>query len=426
MILSDLMWILQHKHLPGKHNQKLHGRAGGGIGTSSPENDLEALKASRTELRNQIRALENSLRNSYDMSDIEKADYQRWAAYSDNNTDMSLRQIKLRDVSRVILPLLSKAEALDADIDVVAQQQALNQVRSGTAPVHNVAELHKLRNAALEAGDITTVDAIADKLQEARLVAWATQKLDGVDHTVITRNPPPPAINADNFPAVAAAIQPASALAQTLREHERWGINGKGEFHADLVLDQHNKMLGLGGMPQLATKAEMDAAVNAGMVEMYRGVKGKPASAFYGTQSTSAMQLHDQFMQGAFYAGTGIYGNGTYAGYGASRDVADHYASKGEGSGVIRLALKTEARIGMVDDVVDHMNKVKNDLYDDKSLSDDTKMAIKSGILTDLGHFAAYAGYDAMDNGTGYMVILNRSAVMAEINLYDEVPEASR
>ena len=139
----------------------------------------------------------------------------------------------------------------------------------------------------------------------------------------------------------------------------------------------------------------IDTAVQAGEMELFRGLLDDE----HGTAEQHAEQLRS----GDFFAGRGLFGNGTYVAtsYG---DAADFSAGQGV---VVRMALKKRARIA-----------------DSQTLSAEharDQATLPPALASDLGRYAVARGYDAMQvTGTGDYVIFNRGALrIQDRNLTD-------
>lgn len=210
---------------------------------------------------------------------------------------------------------------------------------------------------------------------------------------------------------------------------------------------------GFDGPPTVATADELDQAIRRrGAVELFRGIKpsGQGAWAAPTSSPKSAEEIAEQFRSGSVhYGATGgaVYGRGTYAA--PDRKFADQYAAS-DGSLVLRMALRRDARVIHYDDVrklhlkampramreLDEKQKLELDAVDrsnpaavqailDKYAKLRASSSIRSQAISDLGNFAAMLGYDAIVVPVQYRglkgkgspteyVILNRTALLVQ------------
>ena len=217
--------------------------------------------------------------------------------------------------------------------------------------------------------------------------------------------------------------------------------SGPDRALAEIVAQQ-----GFDGPPEVLTKSEMDERIAASWPEMWRGVRSysiedpDPDKASMGEATNySSRQVAEQFRTGPYFAGQGVFGNGTYA----SREMeealgyADMY-----GGGLLRIALNPSARVVDFDELLKLGEKHKGAHWatglmirgfkttgvgsPERAAYDQTKtrLANKSKVLADLGRLATAMGYDAIavqprnaslrDGRVMYYVILNRTAVAVQ------------
>lgn len=162
---------------------------------------------------------------------------------------------------------------------------------------------------------------------------------------------------------------------------------------------------GFHGKPQLVSKQEIDQLVQDGHIPIARGV-------------SSPRHADDMLTSDRHFAGFGTYGNGSYVGYGADAfKVAKQYTQAGGATyyGVLRK----DAKIGEYSALKKEMER------EAQTIKDST---LKDFIYNDVGRYAVYKGYDAIDVRAGatargslsspdhytryYMTILNRSKVI--------------
>jgi hypothetical protein len=208
--------------------------------------------------------------------------------------------------------------------------------------------------------------------------------------------------------------------------------------------------------PDVLTKEQIDGYVKAGERELFRGTYGS---------DTNPDAHNELFRSGAVhYAGTGMYGHGTYTG---DFNTSQAYAGGRQFGTIIRMTLKADAKVGVYG-ALDAQRQQEYDLatnspryarYDAAELdlrrqrskvallpktrsanvqaARDAQIAdfdrriervlarrdreIPTRIYDDVGAYAAAKGYDAYTvqgtgqiGGTNYHVILNRGAVRVQ------------
>ena len=205
------------------------------------------------------------------------------------------------------------------------------------------------------------------------------------------------------------------------------GIAAGNATPDDWIHKQINQQLGYDGKPQQVTKGAIDAAYNNGQVVAYRSMSRTPASF---------NKRFDDFKNGDFYAGHGIYGHGTYVAYaqqGGSwgRGVA-HAAAASYGSGMMRLALASDAKVvnardhsydvRAVDTALKTWYQSSGDregyrraravLIGDHSAASPSTFAVSGHLATLMGNDAITLTGVAYDDS--YMVLLNRSKTLVQ------------
>jgi len=194
---------------------------------------------------------------------------------------------------------------------------------------------------------------------------------------------------------------------------------------------------GFDGKPDVVSPSEMDKYVTTGKeLEAYRGV--------------SDGQGFDQaYMQGKYYPGYGIYGNGTYVA-GAkkgnpngAKEVAGSYSNNYGQGAVMRLSIKKGAKIGKYSDlnneagqaearVTSEIYKVRNQLYtvpsSDPSYAGlqrrESDLKLLREVYSNAGRYAASQGYDvikvdrAASPQSTYHVVLNRTATRVSTKVH--------
>ncbi len=189
----------------------------------------------------------------------------------------------------------------------------------------------------------------------------------------------------------------------------------QGEDHA---LKPILNAQGFDGLPQVASREEVDQAVAAGWTPLWRGV---------GVGNQEGDKYAEQFRTGDLWVGLGAYGNGTYAMPDWRKTDANGY-----GSTVIRMVLHPDAKVisreelhRLMDEDGIH-NRVR--VYKGTEAGED---APRFRVMADEGRYAALRGYDAImvsylddlvpephhRNHPGMVpewVILNRTALMVQ------------
>ena len=155
---------------------------------------------------------------------------------------------------------------------------------------------------------------------------------------------------------------------------------------------------------------------------LYRGVGDNITRQDLKTAGLSPSEMVDQYKNGAFFAGTGIYGDGTYCC--ALQSEAEKYGNPVDG--IFEISLKKDARIIQFEDAyqiwVKTKDKIKEGLLQDPyclvySPRAETKGQSKYGAI---GRLMNMLGYDAIKkfngdwSGENYWVILNRGASMVK------------
>jgi hypothetical protein len=213
-------------------------------------------------------------------------------------------------------------------------------------------------------------------------------------------------VRAPGFDSADAVKSTVEALPASYRS----GYVGKrsgGDYEGDPFLRELNKIQGYDGLPHVVDDDVLSEYVNAGEIELYRGMYTPTRAAsrdlnvtevVYDTEDGRAFS--DHYRDGDFFAGLGVYGNGTYSAYGeGARTTASGYASGGE---MVRMTLKADARVIEYDDLLRLQNEPAFiGQFDAGELAN----------MGDAGRFATALGYDAIDvSQRGYMVVLNRTA----------------
>lgn len=201
---------------------------------------------------------------------------------------------------------------------------------------------------------------------------------------------------------------------------------------------------GFTGKPTVVDEADFERMLPGLKFESFRGV----------SPGTNGESLAQQFLDGEYYAGYGVYGDGTYAaiveemrrtrepGWNAEK-VANGYGLELDGTDskqptVMRMALRPEARIIKFEDLLpmaqgyQHaMNteerEAKDAVFKQNLPTDQHYAAIarvqreydaKRKVLMDSGTLATMLGYDAVHvEHANYVVVLNRTATVVSRTL---------
>ena len=175
----------------------------------------------------------------------------------------------------------------------------------------------------------------------------------------------------------------------------------------DPTLEDIAKKQGFDGKAEMVDQEAFDKVVAEGGTVTYRGITdfhdGPGPDATYISGDTA---ITENFAQGEYFAGNGVYGNGTYTS--VNIGVAKGYASEdGKNGSVVTMAIKPSARIATPEQW------------------EKTKLAVKEGTggftaATDQGRILAAQGFDGFriaPNSSGHwasdtIVILNRKALV--------------
>jgi hypothetical protein len=199
------------------------------------------------------------------------------------------------------------------------------------------------------------------------------------------------------------------------------GATAKGDQQAAHLME----LRGYNAHPDVVSEAEMDAYVDDGEIEVFRGMVG----------TSAALDLAEAYRTGKHYPGgdsAAMFGVGAYAAYGVDPNPRGSYSSayfhghkdgldfaqKNYGAGstgvMLRMTIKADARVAEFDELYTAMRADRDPVV--------RKMAAmgKRGV----GHYAIYKGYDVIRKSGayrsgkrgnnwqgGFLVILNRSAM---------------
>ena len=207
-------------------------------------------------------------------------------------------------------------------------------------------------------------------------------------------------------------------------------------LHGDIVLQDMAKEVGFDKKPTLLSKEEMDAYIQQGNRELFRGIGGRQGEV---------ERYVEQFKTGEYFAGKGVYGNGIYTAYGEDGFEVGKQFAGGVEKNVLRMALKEDAKIISYDALIEmqkseftalqeeervlrrkarrEADRIYDETEDDDKVEEFLKEAAKKWeemekyrqVLADLGRYALYKGYDAIDiPSSRFMLVLNRGKVFVQ------------
>lgn len=179
-----------------------------------------------------------------------------------------------------------------------------------------------------------------------------------------TKSTPPPPKPRTETDEIADALEKgdfATLTEQASKLYERAKQAGGSNFYAgvqktsgggsgknrdpDFILAQLWKDRGYDGTPTVVSKAVIDANIKAGEIVMFRAV---------GSSQARFQQHFNDFKTGDYFAGRGIFGNGTYVGHAKKALTAQRKAYDGAysyGSGMMRMTLDKAATVVKQTDV---------------------------------------------------------------------------
>jgi hypothetical protein len=173
-----------------------------------------------------------------------------------------------------------------------------------------------------------------------------------------------------------------------------WNQAGPGEqdLYAKTLLQEQ----GFDGLPHVVSLKQLDLYVQAGEVEVFRGVSAKAHAA--------------QLRTGELYVGRGGLGGGIFASDGADGYLVARAYAQDPGGVVLRMSVKRGARIV---DLAELRRQIRADLARGGPTAHVTRRPDALTTLTYYpGTYAAYLGYDAVvDHETAVWLILNRTAL---------------
>jgi hypothetical protein len=203
-----------------------------------------------------------------------------------------------------------------------------------------------------------------------------------------------------------------------------------GYAHADVMLSKLYANRGFDALPTVVEAGEAQGLADAGWQVVYRGVDATGVR----TGDTGALSLLDDLRDGPYFAGEGIYGNGTYTStlLDEARGYARATADESE-EFVATIAIDPDARFidhHLLRDVQEELTTMLNhwegfgyDVQLGTASSGETREIGKEivqrakmlkQVVNDEGRLATAMGYDGIDATSTYRVVLNRGATAVE------------
>lgn len=188
----------------------------------------------------------------------------------------------------------------------------------------------------------------------------------------------------------------------------------------DLLLSKLQAERGYDVTPHVATRAQLERMVDEfGAKEFYHGF-----NAHTETEGADApKRFAQQFMKGAFYPSTGVFGNGFYVAGGEGARGQAHYFAEAMNNPkhrvgiVLRGALLPAAKFGNHETLKAEMTR-EGDTFLKQHGDTQAAKAEHALLYGDVGRYATSKGYDVIGNPDGgYWVVLNRGVVVAQRSL---------
>lgn len=182
---------------------------------------------------------------------------------------------------------------------------------------------------------------------------------------------------------------------------------------------------GFDGLPQVASREQVDKLVADGGVEMFRGYVN--AGGLADPVGGSGEQFATQFREGPLYHGIGQSGSGTYTAEDSA--FAGKYADPSRGGYLQRMVLRKDAKVITEEDLVaafkkDYASRPTPQITaiggSHVPTPEETAYQARLDVERDPGRYAAALGYDAiyvkpwMGRNDGQYVILNRTALTVQ------------
>jgi len=164
----------------------------------------------------------------------------------------------------------------------------------------------------------------------------------------------------------------------------------------DLELKELIKEQAFDKKPKVVSENELNQIISSGNTELYRGFSNE--------------QTIEQFKNGEYYIGKGLYGNGTYATN--NSDTAKLY-----GANISHMALDKSAKVISEEKLIQEQQSFVDSLdsqkrYTPEYADADEKISLLIHLATDNGRFATLKGYDAITLSNGNTIVLNRGKLI--------------
>jgi hypothetical protein len=175
----------------------------------------------------------------------------------------------------------------------------------------------------------------------------------------------------------------------------------------DATLEAIAKKQGFDGKAEMVDQEEFDKVVAEGGTVTYRGITPHydgpgPDAKYIATEG----EITDQFAEGEYFGGMGVYGNGTYTATDIS--TANHYASEdGAGGSVVTMAVKPGARIASPTEWHKARQMAKEEKGGFTGANNEGRILAAQG-------FDGYRiiGKNVDDPASNFLIILNRKALV--------------
>lgn len=198
-------------------------------------------------------------------------------------------------------------------------------------------------------------------------------------------------------------IEKAHKFAKELEKNPELLRYDNGEEYSNYL----NKKLGYDALPKVVSKEEFEK-LSKGKIVLYRGVADMG--------DLKATDMVKQFKYGKFFAGSGAYGNGSYAD--PEKREAEYYAyDTADGNGkIMKMILKDNAKVASYMDILTEYDKtgIRREII----LKKKSEIEEYKRVLGDVANYASIKGYDAIAlngfHGKEHYVILNRGKVIIE------------
>lgn len=202
-----------------------------------------------------------------------------------------------------------------------------------------------------------------------------------------------------------------------VQEYMKTGNGPRENGEGDPVLKALYAAQGFDGLPHLVEDSQLAEHIQNGEAELFRGVEG--------------MHYAKAYQTGDYFAGRGVYGNGTYTAMtteGTSEETSAQHCASGYGDNVLHLSVLPNTTAITSGRLLKEFSTYTKDIQDKASAAFDQKNYEQGRqyerllqLIDEPGRFATAKGYDAIyvDRSTvkssrgklsDFLVILNRTA----------------